>query len=890
MRFGNREGRARGERRGSPARGLSPRVSHLEARELMAVIDLINVATPPGPYGVQLVGPQPSAGTGYSSAQLGDVNGDGFDDFLIGAPTINSSIANFPTLGTGSGSAVYLVFGSQSVFNLQSIDFLSLAPNDRAGDLDVLGNANQTNPLTNQQGFLYNGVTFNLPGFQNAQVGASVSAAGDVNGDGLADFLIGAPGASDPANPLNTRSGQAFLVYGSPNLASRNSKLVDLGNASTFADLSVITFAGSQINGQVGRGVAGIGDFIPDGINDVAIGAPGATVNGIAQSGAVFVVSGTFLRPARTQVINVYTVGQPNGPTGVVFSGENAGQGAGFSVAGAGDVDGVVGGVSAGDLLIGAPATTTGLPNSANGPGRAYLVYGSNTLLTAATGVGGSNTITLNRIGDPAGAADIPGAVFVGTGVNSLAGYSVSSGGDFNNDGRADVLIGSPGALGSAGRADLFFGNPISPSSARSLLGTFALGNPIDGLNSVSFIGASAGDLAGFGIGAVQSFNTDSISEIVIGAPGVNSSSGNAFVIPGNPDLTGSFLLDAVQIQNAPAVGTVISLSQPVAANFLGTSVSGLRFDATGGFTVDGDSQGDFIVGAPGQTPVAGRTSGGSAFELEGGLVPLATPVATSITSPIGVGGTTAPFVINATTPADLRIFILSSGSNTPGFVPATDIDPATIAVNGVPLPDPTTFTNEGDLDGDGLADASFVFSPRSQLNLVAGTTTFTVDARTFANARYQGTAPVQVVTGGGGGGGGGGAASPLANTFLFGFQSPNAAAPRFGERLLPSVNVLGRPRWAPLPVRLAYRQFVPQGVFGLRLRNALHPGTIEAQNDQIGRTRTLSRDVFTRGRFKGGAFFGSIDHKGPVIGGPLTGVYGTNLGRNRSRFANGIS
>ena len=109
--------------------------------------------------------------------------------------------------------------------------------------------------------------------------------------------------------------------------------------------------------------MAGIGDFLPDGIPDIAIGAPGATLNGLSRSGAVFVVPGSFLRPARTQAVDLGTVGQTGGAPGIVFTGERSGQGAGFSVAGAGNVDGSVPGQAASaDLLIGAPIPSPASP------------------------------------------------------------------------------------------------------------------------------------------------------------------------------------------------------------------------------------------------------------------------------------------------------------------------------------------------------------------------------------------------------------------------------------------------------------------------------------------------------------------------------------------------
>jgi hypothetical protein len=168
-------------------------------------------------------------------------------------------------------------------------------------------------------------------------------------------------------------------------------------------------------------------------------------------------------------------------------------------------------------------------------------------------------------------------------------------------------------------------------------------------------------------------------------------------------------------------------------------------------------------------------------------------------------------------------------------------------------------------VDGDGIDDASFVFSPISLLNLRTGRRTITIDARTlatsqFPNRRYTGTTSV-TVTGGGGGGGGSGPGV----VFGFGtqFQNLNAAAPPFGERFLPSLSVLARAQWAPLPVRVAYQQFLPRRQYAQRLRNFFFPDG----DNNARRTRTLPEDVFRRGRFPNGVKFGRVNHGFAAVG-----------------------
>jgi FG-GAP repeat len=870
MPFGHHVARPKDVRR---RQGFRPSGERLEARELLA-IDLANIAggsstTQPGPYGVLEAGINNGGGSGFSVAEVGDVNGDGFDDFVIGEPTVVRNGTGV-ALGNGSGSKAYLVFGSDQV-TAQTVDYLTLTSQQRVGSLSGLGNALQNNPTNGAPGFAFDGLTFTASQNPNAALGASVAAVGDVNGDGFADFMIGAPGANDSVNALNA-AGRAYLVYGGPNL-NRTSKSVDLDNPTANSDLNILTFVNNVPNGAVGRSVASAGDILPDGLLDIAIGAPNATLNGLPNSGGVYVISGTALRPARTQTIPLQSVGQGGAANvpGVVFAGSSPSQNAGFSVAAGGNFAGTsINGIPQNTLLIGAPQFNVG-------PGQVSVIYSAPGLSSAGITTNGFSSILLNRVA--ATVNGISGATITGDNTGDQTGYSVSTAGDFNGDNINDILIGSPGFNNAAGRVNMIFGRPALPALPGPIVGNFTIATLGASISQAEFDGVSSGALAGYSISSVGRINADSINEILIGSPGANNSSGLVYLIPGNADLVGVFNLGSTE--TTPIQGLIISSSLPAAGNnYLGTSVSGRLGLSGAGKTVDSDGVSDFVLGAPGFGLNTSIGAGGT-YLLEGAFVPLPNVVSTAITSPIGVAKPLPPFAINATSPADLTIYILSKGSNTPGFDPFRDIDPTTLTVNGVAVPDPTTFKQETDLDGDGIPDASFVFSPRSLLNLPNGVVTFTVAGRTlstsiFPNRRYTGVANVSVSGGSSGGGGGGGGLPSDRTTAFANLGAGNMSNLPFGERLVPTNAILSTFHYKPLRPFIAHRQFLPTNGFSFRnhaffhpsSKNVLPPNINGLYGDKLGGVNPnvkAHRPTHIRA-FPKGTFTGHIKIQGPHI------------------------
>src|SRR4051794_14119302 len=179
--------------------------------------------------------------TGWSAARTGDVNGDGVPDMAIGAPLADPA-------GRTDAGAVYVVFGARP-----------LAPKTALG---TLGGA----------GFVIQGAT---PG---DVAGTALAGAGDVNGDGRADLLVGAPHASDKGPDGNAA---AYVVFGKADAAPAD--LGTLGNGG-------IEIRGAASGDDTGAAVAGLGDVNGDGRPDVAIGVPRA---GNGDAGAAYVVFGT---------------------------------------------------------------------------------------------------------------------------------------------------------------------------------------------------------------------------------------------------------------------------------------------------------------------------------------------------------------------------------------------------------------------------------------------------------------------------------------------------------------------------------------------------------------------------------------------------------------------
>ncbi|MBA3547431.1 MAG: FG-GAP repeat protein [Nannocystis sp.] len=405
--------------------------------------------------GFEITGEVMGDTAGRSISGPGDVNGDGLPDILIGAP---KSAVN----GKSSGTS-YVVFGKLDSTPV----FLELVAVGQGG--------------------------FSIEGEAAQQFsGQSLRGAGDVNGDGLADLVIGALGAS-PNGPF---SGRAYVVFGR-----------GAGKPVHLLDIAAGTGPGFVMNGAVeldfaGSAVAGAGDVNGDGLADVVIGAYGADINGDT-SGRSYVVFG---KPSQS-AIELAQVAVGIG--GFAIDGELEFDQAGASVAGAGDVNGD----GLADVFIGAPLADPSGKNS----GRAYVVFGKpdTKLVKLVDVVAGSGGFAMN-----------------GQQSRDYAGFSLDGVGDVNGDGLSDVIVGAYGAnpAGNAsGRSYVVYGK-----QSTDLVNLTAVANGGDG--GFALDGELEEDYSGFSVAGAGDVDGDGFADVIVGAfanDAKGASAGRGYVVLG---------------------------------------------------------------------------------------------------------------------------------------------------------------------------------------------------------------------------------------------------------------------------------------------------------------------------------------------------------------------
>lgn len=347
---------------------------------------------------------------GYSVSGVGDIDKDGLDDVIVSAP-VTDKINDID-------ASIYIIYGNGTSSNI-----------DLSYPITPIARIYDTGP--------------------NNQWGHSVSGAGDFNGDGFPDVIIGAP-------DYNSYTGFIQIWYGS------------------FTGLQYgFQFNGASTYNYYGQSVSGIGDVNKDGYDDVIVGAYKAgTTCGVLFcyndfSGISYIIFGAQSSPHAS------------------FTGVDTDDQSGWSVSGAGDVNGD----GYPDIIIGAPEANY---KTAIGVGAAYIVYGSHTLHNMNLGSLNSTT----------------GFTIYGAATGSLTGYSVSGAGDINGDGFADVIIGAPWINDKAGITYIIYGKSINTNIN---LAQFTEDK------GIAIYGIDFEDFSGYSVSNIGDINRDGYDDLIVG-------------------------------------------------------------------------------------------------------------------------------------------------------------------------------------------------------------------------------------------------------------------------------------------------------------------------------------------------------------------------------------
>ncbi len=328
---------------------------------------------------------------GYSIATIGDINGDTVPDFIVGAPGADTgALEDIGKVWVFSGKAPITPIGQIASPDTNSIGFGKAV----AGCGDVNGDGTPDFIVgapdygLGGRAFVYSGVPFNhtilytktgaIGGFGTIYLGYSVGGVGDLNGDGKAEFAVGAPNDCENVPFLGCiiHKGHIYIYSG-----ATGGLLYRLGGHSTSS---------TALGTYFGWSLASVGDINNDGKNEIiggAIHADGLQIT----SGTAEILSGADT----SQICMIYGAG-----TNDFF---------GSAVAGVGDIDGD----TVPDFAVGA----YGSPPGGTQEGSVYIYSGKSCSLLFE--IDGNDTL-------------------------EWLGYAIGSGGDVNNDGRWDIIIGAP--------------------------------------------------------------------------------------------------------------------------------------------------------------------------------------------------------------------------------------------------------------------------------------------------------------------------------------------------------------------------------------------------------------------------------------------------------------
>ncbi|MDP4156476.1 MAG: integrin alpha, partial [Bacillota bacterium] len=483
--------------------------------------NFIDLASLSSTQGFMIEGPAPYEYSGYSVGSAGDFNGDGLGDVVIGATNTANKLIGSSYIIYGQKGGYLTPLDLASLNSSQGVIIRSSAPyNDKyawsvglARDFNddglsdiIIGihDANNRRAAAGNSYVIY-GKKSGYPtpidlAFLNADQGViiqgaaandrsgwSVSSAGDFNGDGINDVIIGAPYARPQGRTL---AGSSYVVYG-----KKGGYPTSIDLAFLNADQGVI-IQGATASDASGYSVSSAGDFNGDNLSDVIIGAPDATPNGRHKAGRSYVAYGKKGGyPTPIDLVSLNT-----NQEGVIIEGAygnlitRKGDNSGWSVSLAGDFndDGLS------DVIVGAPNADA---NGAFFAGSSYVVYGKQ---------GGYPTPIDLKFLDAT-----QGVILQGAASNDASGWFVGLAGDFNGDGINDTMVGAPYAKPygrkESGSSYVIYGRQGGYPTPIDL-------NLLTSKQGVIIEGAKAGDRSGCSVGAAGDFNGDGLNDIIIGA------------------------------------------------------------------------------------------------------------------------------------------------------------------------------------------------------------------------------------------------------------------------------------------------------------------------------------------------------------------------------------
>ncbi|WP_287129124.1 integrin alpha [Candidatus Cyanaurora vandensis] len=461
--------------------------------------------------GFTIVGIESFDFAGYSISNAGDVNGDGLDDIIVGAFGANP-------LGRAYAGEAYVIFGKTDAITVDLRDIRAGLGGFSVAGSGTVGSYDRT--------------------------GESVSGAGDVNGDGLADLIVGAK-LSDLAGLNN--AGESYIIFGKTDTTTVDIRNIEQG-------LGGFVIQGADSDDRSGNAVSSAGDVNGDGLADLLVGAYAAEAASVGDTGLSYVVFG------KTNTIPVDLKAVEQGQGGFVIVGQGGGTRSGTAVSHAGDINGD----GLDDVLVG----TFDFDPTA---GQTYVVLGKTD----------TNPVQFAELRAGQG-----GFVVYGISAKDYAGVAVSGAGDVNNDGLADFIVGAPtadvGGVFNAGESYVIFGKTDTRAVQLALVRA--------GSGGFGIFGQQERARCGYAVSEAGDINQDGFDDVIMlcdrADPEGRVDAGEGYVIFGKTN-TARVEIQALRRGQGGYIVKGASTDNP-----LGKSLGG-------GGDVNGDGRPDTLFGSP---------------------------------------------------------------------------------------------------------------------------------------------------------------------------------------------------------------------------------------------------------------------------------------------------